>query len=118
MTTVGERTPILAEASRDDEAATHVIPYRTYWVSWSVLLVLTVVMLVTETVSLARGAVLTLLLGAMLVKAGVIVTWFMHLRFERVALVLAVVGAVALTAMAMFGLLAPDAVSLLHQTGQ
>jgi cytochrome c oxidase subunit 4 len=95
-----------------------IMPYRTYWISWSVLLVLTVLMLLTETLPLYRTAAVMLLLVAMLVKAGVITAWFMHMRFERAALVVSVVGATVLTAVALFGLIAPDGIAILRHAAQ
>ncbi len=63
-------------------------------------------------------AAVLLLLVAMLVKAGVIAAWFMHLRFERAALVISIVGATVLTAVALFGLIVPDAIATLRQAAQ
>lgn len=97
---------------------TGLLRYRTYWISWSILLVLTLMMLMTETVPLYRTVALGLLITAMLVKAGVIAAWFMHLRFERAALVISVVGATVLTAAALFGLIAPDGIAALRHAAQ
>jgi caa(3)-type oxidase subunit IV len=92
--------------------------YRSYWISWGVLLALTVAMLATETVPLYRSIALGLLLVAMLIKATVIAAWFMHLRFERAALVVSVVGATVLTAIVLFGLIVPDSIAVLKHTTQ
>jgi len=90
--------------------------YRTYWISWGALLALTLVMLLTETAPLYHAIALGLLVIAMLVKATVIVAWFMHMRFERAALVVSVVGATVLTAVVLFALIAPDGVAVLRHT--
>jgi cytochrome c oxidase subunit IV len=115
MTTISGH---LTDFPRHDTAPigepTGVMPYRTYWLSWGGLLALTALMLLTETLPLARAAGLTVLLAAMLVKAGVIAAWFMHLRFERPGLVYSVVGATVLTAVALFALIAPDGVAILR----
>ncbi|HXQ28573.1 MAG TPA: cytochrome C oxidase subunit IV family protein [Gemmatimonadales bacterium] len=92
--------------------------YRSYWISWSALLALTVVMLATETVPMYHTIALALLLVAMVVKATVITAWFMHLRFERAALVVSVVGATVLTAVVLFGLIVPDGMAVLRHTTQ
>jgi len=97
---------------------TGLLRYRTYWISWGILLALTVGMLFTETVPLYRSVALGLLITAMLVKAGVISAWFMHLRFERAGLVLSIVGATVLTAVALFGLIVPDAIAALRHAAQ
>jgi caa(3)-type oxidase subunit IV len=91
-----------------------ILRYRSYWTVWTALLVLTAVMLLAETVELSRWAVLSLLLAAMTVKAGVIAAWFMHLRFERAALVISVVAGTVLTGLALFGLIVPDAIDTLR----
>jgi caa(3)-type oxidase subunit IV len=119
MTTVGQPLPPFTGHAPDaHHEPSGVLEYRTYWVSWGALLALTVLMLFTETLALGRGSVLVLLLGAMLVKAGVITAWFMHLRFERAALVVAVVGATVLTAMALFALIAPDGAAMLRHAAR
>ena len=97
---------------------TGLLQYRTYWISWGVLLALTVLMLLSETVPLYRTAAVGLLLVAMLVKAGVISAWFMPLKFESAALVISVVGATVLTAAVLFALIAPDGVAILRHAAQ
>lgn len=87
---------------------------RTYWVCWGILLVLTGIMLLLEGSSFPRGAAVLFLIVAMLIKATVIGGWFMHLRYEHVALVAGVVGATLATAAALFLLLIPDAVATLR----
>ena len=115
MTTIsGHLTDVPRHRTAVGEAPTGLIEYRTYWISWGALLALTAVMLLSETLPLERAAALTLLLAAMLVKAGVIAAWFMHLRFERPVLVLSVVGGTVLTAVALFALIAPDGIATLR----
>jgi len=91
---------------------------RVYWISWGTLLVLTLIMLLTEKSGFPRGAAVLFLVMAMLIKATVIGGWFMHLRYERVALVAAVVGAVLATAAVLFFLIIPDAVNTLKSATQ
>ena len=97
---------------------TGLLQYRTYWISWGALLVLTALMLLSETAPLYRTVAVGFLVVAMLVKAGVITAWFMHLKFESAALVVSVVGATVLTAAVLFGLIAPDGVSMLRHAAQ
>ncbi|MFQ5703183.1 MAG: cytochrome C oxidase subunit IV family protein [Gemmatimonadales bacterium] len=87
---------------------------RTYWGIWLVLLVLTLFMLLIEEASLPGVITILFLVGAMLTKAGLIGGWFMHLRFERAALVVCVVIGTLATALALFVLIAPDGVSMLR----
>ena len=86
--------------------------YRTYWLSWGLLLTLTLVMLLVEEFKLSALVTVSVLVAAMLVKATVIGGWFMHLRYERLALVLSVVLGTVATAAALFVLLIPDGVSM------
>jgi cytochrome c oxidase subunit IV len=88
--------------------------YRTYWIAWFLLLVLTGIMLLAEKLRLPALATLVVLVGAMLVKATVIGGWFMHLRYERPALVLSVVLGTLATAAALFFLIVPDGISMYH----
>jgi cytochrome c oxidase subunit IV len=91
---------------------------RTYWISWGTLLILTMIMLLLEKSGFPRVAAVLFLVMAMLIKATVIGGWFMHLRYERVALVAAVVGAVLATAAVLFFLIIPDAVNVLRSSTQ
>ena len=84
---------------------------RTYWVSWGTLLVLTMIMLLLEKSGFPRMAAVLFLVAAMLIKATVIGGWFMHLRYERVALVAAIVGSVLALAAILFFLIVPDALN-------
>ena len=88
------------------------VSYRTYWISWGLLLVLTVIMLLAEELQLGAAVTLLVLLGAMVVKATVIGAWFMHLKYERVALVLSVALGILATGGALFFLLLPEALSV------
>ena len=85
---------------------------RTYWISWGTLLVLTLIMLLLEKSGFPRNAAVLFLVVAMLIKATVIGGWFMHLRYERVALVAAIVGTVLATATILFFLIVPDALNV------
>ncbi|HUL03422.1 MAG TPA: cytochrome C oxidase subunit IV family protein [Gemmatimonadales bacterium] len=116
MTTISGH--ITQDLPRAQATPSGVMPYRTYWVSWGVLLALTAVMLYSETVPLARLAAVSLLVVAMFVKAGVISAWFMHLKFEKAALVAAVVGSTLLTAAVLFALIAPDGAAMLRNAAQ
>jgi caa(3)-type oxidase subunit IV len=78
--------------------------YASYWIAWGVLLGITLVML-----ALAHPTVL--LIGIAL-KAGIICWWFMHLKSERWDLTLTVVLGAFVTALILFGLIAPDGVAM------
>ena len=58
-------------------------PYKIYWITWGILLVITVSMLAAEAFHLPRIFTVLFLLAFMMVKAAMIGGNFMHLRFER-----------------------------------
>lgn len=89
--------------------------YKTYIGTWAALLLLTVGMLATGAVSLGRGALILLLLGAMLAKVSLIGAYFMHLKFEHKGLILGVVLSLAGTAFVMFILMAWDSYAISTQ---
>ncbi len=91
-----------------------VTSYRTYWSIWVVLLVLTLLMIFLEAIELSVAGTVILLSAAMLVKATLITGWFMHLRYERMALVLCIGLGILVTAAFMYFLLIPDAMAV-HQ---
>lgn len=89
-------------------------PYRTYWIVWGILLGLTMTMIVAEGAGLPRAAAIAVVLGAMATKVTLIGGWYMHLRFERAALVACVVGGTFATAAFLFFLIAPDGIAALR----
>ncbi|MCI0340044.1 MAG: hypothetical protein L0216_02640 [Planctomycetales bacterium] len=82
------------------DAAMSATPYRTYWSAWLVLLAITLAMVLTGSPPV--------LVAGMMAKATIIALWFMHLRTERLDLVLIVLGGIFATSLALFGLIAPD----------
>jgi cytochrome c oxidase subunit IV len=87
---------------------------RTYWITWAVLLVFTVVMLSADSASIPRTAFVVFMLAAMLTKASIIGANFMHLRTERLPLVVTVVVGLLVTGTILFVLIAPDALRIHH----
>ncbi|MEE9235332.1 MAG: cytochrome C oxidase subunit IV family protein [Candidatus Acidoferrales bacterium] len=65
------------------------------WV-WGWLLVLTAVEVFLAYIQLPANLMLTLLMGLSVIKAALIVAYFMHLRFERLSLFLTLVPSVVL----------------------
>ena len=90
--------------------------YRTYWSIWVILLVLTLLMIFLEAIEFSVAGTIILLSGAMLVKATLIAGWFMHLRYERLALVLSVTLGILVTAAFMYFLLIPDGLAAVPTT--
>ena len=64
---------------------------RLYLTVWTVLLILTAVEVYLGYIHLSIGLMLVLLMGLSLIKAGLIIAYFMHLRFERFSLVLTLI---------------------------
>ncbi len=95
-----------------------VIGYRLYWSTWIVLLALTLGMLLAGHLTLPKGLILALLLGAMLVKASLIGAHFMHLRFEKLGLVAIVAAGILATAAALFVVISFDGVRILRLSAQ
>ena len=87
---------------------------RIYWITWSVLLFFTVVMLWADTASIPRLAFVVFMVAAMLTKASIIGANFMHLRLERTGIVVTVVVGLLITGVILYGLIAPDALRI-HQ---
>jgi cytochrome c oxidase subunit IV len=87
---------------------------RGYWITWSVLLVFTVVMLWADSASIPRLGFVIFMVIAMLTKASIIGANFMHLKAERVQLILTVVVGLLVTGAVLYVLIVPDAVRI-HQ---
>ena len=80
---------------------------------WLLLLVLTAVMTIVDRSPVAPIVLIGVLVLAMLLKAGIIAAYFMHLRFERMSLVLTVLIGLLVTGAILFLFLVPDARSIL-----
>lgn len=88
--------------------------YGLYWRIWLVLLSLTVLMIFLDSVAMPRGLLVMVLVLAMLIKAGLVAGYFMHLRFEKMALRVSVVVGLLLTAAVLFFLIMPDGYRILR----
>ena len=82
---------------------------RVYWITWGVLLAVTIVMLAADGAGLPRTGLLVVMLGAMAVKATLIAGNFMHLRQERAGIVLTVIVGLFVLGFVLYALMAPDA---------
>jgi cytochrome c oxidase subunit IV len=90
---------------------------RKYWMTWGILMMVTVVMLFLDSAPIGRTALLVLMLGAMTVKASLIAGTFMHLRSEHVGLIATVVVGLFVMGLVLYVLIAPDAVRIHDMTG-
>ena len=91
-------------------------PYRIYWVTWIILLVITVAMLMAEEMHMPRWFLLVFLLVFMMVKAVMIGSNFMHLRFEKRNLAFMVGGGILVTSLILYGFVSQDSRHVLQQT--
>jgi cytochrome c oxidase subunit IV len=82
---------------------------KTYWITWAILLVFTLAMLWADGASIPRTTFVVFMLAAMLTKASMIGANFMHLRSERIPLVLTVAVGLLVTGTILYVLIAPDA---------
>jgi cytochrome c oxidase subunit IV len=87
--------------------------YKSYWITWGILLAVTGVMLLTEVLALPAAVLISILLAAMLVKASLIGAQFMHLRFENTILIIAVAGSILFFSAFLFILIAFDGLRIL-----
>ena len=88
--------------------------YRIYSVVWLWLLILTLLELGAVLVHVPRGLLVFLLLTMALMKAALIIAYFMHLRYERLSLVYVVVTPMFFLAIVIFAFMGPDALSVMH----
>ena len=91
-------------------------PYRVYWITWALLLAITLAMLAAESFHLPRIFLVVFLLAFMMVKAVMIGGNFMHLRFEKSNLGIMVLCGIMVTSLILFAYIAPEAKSVLEKT--
>ncbi len=101
--------------------------YGFYWRIWGLLLVVTLVMLFVDRPTaqalgstsggLPHGLLISILVVAMLLKAWLIASFFMHLRFERMAIGVAVLLGLLINGAILFALLVPDGLRILGMAG-
>ena len=92
----------------------HVIDnMKPMYVVWIGLLVLTLVEVFLAYEQVPIVIMLIALLGMSAVKAALIVSWFMHLKFEKRSLVLTLIPAVTVCIL-LFNIVFPDSLRLGH----
>lgn len=92
---------------------THEHAEPNYWMVWGALLVLTVVELWVAKAPMMKAAIIVALVALALAKAALVAGYFMHLKFERWALVLVVLSPLILSGILYIGLV-PDAINQSH----
>ncbi len=94
----------------------HGKPYRVYWVTWGILLVITVSMLAAELLHLPRWFLIGFLVSFMMVKALMIGGNFMHLRYEKANLAIMVFAGIMVTSLILFAFITPESWNVMHRT--
>ncbi len=99
-------------------ATNHKAGHGLYWKIWLILLIVTLVMIFIDrpTAQALQGAdsagssgvLVIVLLLAMLLKAFLIASYFMHLRFEKLFLQLSVLVGLLINGAILYVLIAPD----------
>jgi caa(3)-type oxidase subunit IV len=84
-------------------------PYRVYWITWVILLGITVAMLAAESLHMPRWFLVAFLLAFMMVKATMIGGNFMHLRYEKRNLAVMVAAGILVTSLILFFFIRPEA---------
>jgi len=83
-------------------------PYRVYWVTWAILLVITLAMLLAEKLHMPRWFLVAFLVAFMMTKAVMIGGNFMHLRYEHRRMTLMVAAGILITSLILFGFITPE----------
>ena len=79
-----------------------------YWMVWLGLLILTLVELWVSGAPMPKFAIVISLCALALAKAAMVAAYFMHLKFEKYALIIVVMSPLVLSAILYIGLV-PDA---------
>jgi cytochrome c oxidase subunit 4 len=96
-----------------EDAAHSALPNRLVLTVWGWLLFLTGIEVFLAYERLPLHLMLVLLMGLSIVKAGLIMAYFMHLRFEKTSLILTLVPALVIV-ISLLAIFFPDSLRLLH----
>lgn len=88
---------------------THEGGYKVYLTTWIWLLVITMLEIGIVLVRVPKTLLVISLIILALMKAALIMAYFMHLRYERLNLIYAVVTPMFFLAIVLFSMLGPDA---------
>ena len=91
-------------------------PYRIYWITWAILLVITVGMLLAEEFHMPKWFLLIFLLTFMAVKAVLIAGNFMHLRWERRNMAVMVGAGIVVTSLILYTYVSQETARIMHLT--
>lgn len=90
---------------------------RLYLTVWFALLILTLVEVILAYLAMSVALMLVTLLGLSILKAALIMAYFMHLRFEKFSLTLALIPMLVLCIFLIVVFFMPDSLRLLEMRG-
>lgn len=76
-------TPDAAHGDSHDHGLAHVTPVRLLIGVWGTLMILTIITVAVTTIDFGPRVNLVVAMAIATVKAGLVVTYFMHLRWDR-----------------------------------
>ena len=91
-------------------------PYKMYWITWAILLMITVAMLGAEMFHMPRWFLVVFLLCFMMIKAVMIGGNFMHLRHEHRRMAIMVAVGILVTSVILFTFITPEAANVLAKS--
>lgn len=91
-------------------------PYRIYWVTWFVLLIITVAMLLAEGFHMPDWFLVVFLVAFMLTKAAMIGGNFMHLRLEKRNMTVMVAVGLLVTSLILLAFITPESFNVLYRS--
>lgn len=91
----------------------HVEPKKPFMIVWAFLLAFTAVETLLAYQQLALRVMLVALMTLSIIKAGLIISYFMHLRYDRRSLAWTLMPALIFVIVMMF-VVFPDSMRLLH----
>jgi cytochrome c oxidase subunit 4 len=89
--------------------------YRIYAVTWFWLLAITVLELAVVILGVPKVLLAITLITMAILKAALIMAYFMHLRYEKLSLIYTVVVPMFFLAIVLFSAVGPDALSVFYR---
>jgi cytochrome c oxidase subunit IV len=111
-----EDEPVAEHAHDDTHAEAHGGSNRENLLVWGGLLVLTAIEIALGYIHLKPIPMLTILIGLSVIKAAMIVAYFMHMKFEKKTFIFTVVP-ITIVLLLLFGILFPDGQRLRENRG-
>jgi cytochrome c oxidase subunit 4 len=87
---------------------------KTFFMVWGWLLLLTAVEIFLAYERVEVHLMITILVGLSLIKSALIMAYFMHLKFERLGLILTIIPATVFCICMMLLVFFPDSLRLTH----